>query len=122
MNSSMEESHSNIRPSPRPGVKPGASGLGGRDLTTAPTPPPPLRYEIDLRDSTDTTKCPGKVHSRFEISSFLKLLSVVFPVIRHGSHDTLKAFQPQVLLGNAFEENVFGILLKYLQERQNAFS
>ena len=53
---------------------------------------------------------------------FLKLLSVVFPVIRHGSHDTLKAFQPQVLLGNAFEENVFGILLKYLQERQNAFS
>ena len=39
VNFSGKEGHPNIQPSTRPGIKPGTSGLGGRDLTTAPTPP-----------------------------------------------------------------------------------
>ena len=39
MNFSGKEGHSNNQPSIRPGIDPGTSGLGGRDLTTAPTPP-----------------------------------------------------------------------------------
>ena len=40
MNFSGKDSHPNIQPSARPGIERGTSGLGGRDFTTAPTPPP----------------------------------------------------------------------------------
>ena len=36
---SGKEGHPNIQSSTRPGVEPGTSGLGDRDLTTVPTPP-----------------------------------------------------------------------------------
>ena len=39
MNFSGKEGQPNIQRSTRPGVEPGISGLGGRDLTTAPTLP-----------------------------------------------------------------------------------
>ena len=34
-----KEGHTDIQPSARPGIEPGTYGLGGRDLTTVPTPP-----------------------------------------------------------------------------------
>ena len=39
VNFSGKEGHSNIQLSTRPGIESGTSELGGRDLTTAPTPP-----------------------------------------------------------------------------------
>ena len=40
VNFSGKEGQPNIQPLTRPGIEPGtASGLGGKDLTTAPTPP-----------------------------------------------------------------------------------
>ena len=38
VNFSGKEGHPNIQTSTRPGIKPGTSGLGGKDLITAPTP------------------------------------------------------------------------------------
>ena len=38
--SSGKESQPNIQPSTGLRIEPGTSGLGGRDLTTVPTPPP----------------------------------------------------------------------------------
>ena len=38
MNFSGKEGHPNIQPSTRPGIEPGTSGLGGRDLN--PSAPP----------------------------------------------------------------------------------
>ena len=46
MNFCGKEGHPNIQPSTRPGIEPGTSGLGGRDLTTAPTPPLKTRKTI----------------------------------------------------------------------------
>ena len=54
MNFSGKEGHPNIQPSTRTGIQPGTSALGGRDLTTAPTPP--LLHCIDVNKKACTLK------------------------------------------------------------------
>ena len=39
VNFSGKEGHTDIQPLTMPGIEPGTIGLGGRDLTTVPTPP-----------------------------------------------------------------------------------
>ena len=45
MNFSGKEGHPIIQPLTRPGIEPGTSGLGGRDLNPAPTRPQVLFQE-----------------------------------------------------------------------------
>ena len=53
---SRKESHTDIQPLMRPGIEPGTFRLGGRDLTTAPTPPlcanPSALFSLDAVQAT----------------------------------------------------------------------
>ena len=46
VNLSGKEGHTDIQPLMRPGIEPGTFRLGGRDLTTAPTPPLKLHWKV----------------------------------------------------------------------------
>ena len=87
VNFSGKGGHTDIQPSTRPGIGPGTFGLGGKDLTTAPTPLSlcchsrgALSFEYDDYPSVHLNSLPGGLYHGRPVPAVLPLGAVLLVV------------------------------------------